>query len=151
MSYFSRRGWVTALVVLVLLNLASLAALWWGPPGRRGPHPRQAAGFIERELEFDAEQRRAYAELVRRHRRQTREALDRFHAARRSLFSDLGADSVDVAAATRAIGAGQARLEEINFEHFLQVRRLCRPDQEERFDRVIDEALRMMARPGPPP
>jgi len=152
-----------ALVVLVLLNLGSLSALWLnhkGPHPPRPPHPphsphggRSVAAFLERELDLSKAQREAFKKLRDAHHQAARALLKDMREQRQAFFDLLGSDTPDqvkMTALSQAIGHNQAALELATFNHFNQLRTLCDTTQKPIFDRVVHEALRMMA-PKPPP
>ncbi|MGZ3904989.1 MAG: hypothetical protein ACXVC6_14910, partial [Bacteroidia bacterium] len=48
----------------------------------------------------------------------------------------------------------QVQMELLTYDHFKKIRAICKPDQQKKFDEVINKALEMMGPPrpgGPPP
>lgn len=156
MALLEKKKFVLILLVLmIVLNLALLGWIWFGPDGHRGPGKGRARDFLIRELKLDAAQQKQYDVLIEKHHADLRPVQDEMRHTRDSLFDQLASATPDTAIAHRLetkIGTLQAKMERITFEHFQQVRAFCRPDQQKDFDRVIRDALRMMAPPqGPPP
>jgi hypothetical protein len=59
-------------------------------------------------------------------------------------------DQLQIQMLSQEIGKNQALLETVTFQHFTEVRKICTPEQQKKFDEIIREALRMMG-PSPPP
>jgi periplasmic protein CpxP/Spy len=150
------RWLVIAIVLLLLINLATVALLWTGRDKKQGGPPggEAAAEFIIRETQMDKAQQEQYRALVQTHRRNA-EALRRDMGQYKEQFFDLLqekniSDSVLRTAALKANSTSQ-ELDILTFRHFEEVRKLLRPEQQSAFDDIIKEALRMMGRPGHPP
>jgi periplasmic protein CpxP/Spy len=139
-----------AVVALLLLNLGTLALLWFGRP----PHPPKngdrppAAAFLVRELGLDAAQQVAYDRLRNEHRRE-RDSLQTILRDRRQLYFK-GVATGDTTG-IEAVAALERQMNRSTFEHFRRLRALCPPDQQIRLDQTLGEALRLMAQGGPPP
>jgi protein CpxP len=137
-----------AVLVLLLLNMGTLTFLWVNRP----PDPREAGPFqfLVRATEMDEAQQETYHQLRMEHRnaletyrsqnRQLREAMFQLLATRE-------ANSAEVQMLADSLGALRTKEELFTYEHFRQVRAICRPDQLQRFDAAIGEAVQSM---GPP-
>lgn len=140
-----------AVGLLLLLNLGTLAFMWMHrppPPESRGPFM-----FLVKATGMDEEQQAAYSQLRNVHRAQ----MDQFRAEnsrlRGSLFELLALQAEKAPEIQQMIDsiASNRRMEELTtFEHFRQVRAICRPDQQTKFDAAIGEAVQTLGphRPG---
>jgi len=143
-----------AVIGLLLLNLSILASFLFSP----GPRVRHISPVdrhepkwlvIER-LQLDEAQQRAYQVLIDAHRREHHALNDRCRDLKRMLYALLKQDTVD---STRAdsliaqVAETQRVLEQVNFRHFQQLRRICRPDQLSAFDALADELADIFTRP----
>ncbi len=156
MSTSAKNKFLTwAVILLLLANTATIAYFWLY---RKGPadHPRQgqgsAAAFLTGELALDAQQQKAYEELVRLHRLAAHPLRDSIRIARDAFFDLLKRDKVSdsaLQAAGRAVGDITGRLDLITFDHFRKVRVLCTDSQKIKFDSLLHRVLRMMGEPGP--
>lgn len=138
-----------AIAALLLLNAGTLTFLWVNRP----PNPREAGPFqfLVRATGMDEAQQEEYDKLRKEHRatletyrhqnKQVRETLFRLMATK-----EVNAPEVQILA--DSLGALRAKEELFTYEHFRQVRAICRPDQLPRFDAAIGEAVQSM---GPPP
>jgi hypothetical protein len=97
-----------------------------------------------------------FANLQREHFQKTKALHDHIRDLKRELFNELSVSAPDTVKAGRLaeeIGARQRELEKITFYHFLALKRLCVPEQQNKLDRLFDELVRMMdpqRRPPPP-
>lgn len=136
-----------AVVVLVLLNAATLAVLLLrGPGDPRHPEHEGPKAIIIQRLRFDADQVKAYEELIRDHRRQMGDLDERMMDLRRQLYA-LGDGEKD--SLIHLIATAQGEAERVNTEHFADIRSLCRSEQLTLFDQLTKD-LADYFRHGPP-
>jgi hypothetical protein len=142
-----------AVIGLLFLNLGLLAFLWFNNGQGR---PQQGLGkqaqtraldFLMDELKFDASQRAACSELLQTQRRDMDSLQNINRQNRNNLYDNL--KTGDSTAAV-AIGDVQRQVELAAFVYFRNIRALCREDQKAHFDRIIYDAMRMMAPLKPP-
>jgi len=144
------------IIVLLLINIGTLVFIWVKPsPGSAfPPHREDTFIFLTRELKLSTEQQHQYEQMRDEHHeameifnRRNRDLHDRFF----NLLSSPTVDSALVKSVVDSITANEQQEELITFYHFKHVRGICTPDQQKKFDEVINEALRMMAPKPPPP
>lgn len=149
-----RNTLLTAAVLLLLLaNVASIAIFWLGKDRQHGA-PERPDKFLIRELGFDARQQDQFMQLVAAHRQRAEQLREQVKDAKDDFFSLLEqpnvADSTKTGAATKASELTR-QLDLVTFEHFQQVRTLCKASQQKKFDAIIHDVLRNMGGPGPGP
>jgi Spy/CpxP family protein refolding chaperone len=154
-----------ALLLLLFLNTTLLVMLVFKHPGPHPPFPppppppfaqgqEGPRNFLVHELNMTDDQKTQYEKLIADHRASVGKIQEVIHGLRDSMSILLGKSSVDssqIKMLTNKIGNEQAQLEQATFFHFQQVRSICTPDQQLKFDSVIHEALRLMGPPPPPP
>lgn len=148
---------LTFLVGILLLTNIVLVVFFVGnrrqekQPRRGGDRSSVVREFLKDSIGFNEQQLAQYDEL----RQQNREIM-------RPLFEDLGnskmayykfinqpeGDSASQAAAA-LIGEKQKALDMAFFNHFRQVRALCTPEQQPRYDSMVQHVIRRMVA-GPP-
>src|SRR5215471_3131195 len=122
MTKSPRQKWLLLLVIILLLtNITTLSIFWFVKPKQRPtPQERQRMGtWIVKELEFDKDQEASYWKLRDSLVSQQRPIMDSMRAAKK-------------------------RLDFLTFQHFQQVRTLCRPDQLPKLDTVVKEIINRM-------
>lgn len=146
---------ITIIVILVLLNVATLAFMWHQQFNR----PRSAKVvdptlFLAKRLDFDQQQRHALRSI----RGQFREEMGRLEMEDRRLhhrFFDLvlqrPVDSLLVQQLADSIVHLRREMELRTHRHFVEIFDLLDIHQKERFDTVLHEALRAALPPPPPP
>lgn len=158
MSYFNRNKWWAVLILLlVALNIATLAAFWLlrdKQAVEKVPSKSPAIEYLVNELGLDSVQKEKLGLLKADHQQKMREIRSRNKAVKDALFSllkDSTATDSAVAKAARESVVYDVEAELVTFKHFREIRNLCNPEQKKKFDSVIAEVLRMMApRPGGP-
>lgn len=139
-----------SVVLLFLLNAGMIVFLFTARPLPPG-HDRRPDAFIIEQLQLDKEQQQSFAQLRMQHQNAIRSAQEedrRLHDVYFSLVKTDQPDKAKVDSLTSLIGAQRGVIETATFEHFHQLRNLCRPEQKKLFDNTIDEITRRMA---PPP
>lgn len=152
-----------AIIVLIVLNIGTLIFIYLNQPLKRlpfpPPHPREriqgqqprsnASEFIIHELGFNKEQEEKFIQLWEKHHEQEIKLHDSLHIVKNDFFNLLSTDNTEKAKIYAQIIGNLERERELNtFKHFKEVRKLCDAQQQEKFDRIIKDVLRMMA--GPP-
>ena len=139
-----------AVVALLILNAVTLTVLWFGhlhnrqtlPPLDRNGRTAPAA-FLIKELGFDEHQKAVYDRLRVAHRTSKDSLQQILREEREAYFKGI---STNDTSKIGVIGEIQKESDRITFVHFQEVRTLCRPDQQVKFDAVIGEVLKMMGR-----
>ena len=154
MNYFKRsKWWAIAFIVLLIMDVASLAAVWLLKEKRPAPRP-EVAEFLARELGFDSLQKQELFNLRAEHQQQARALRGKTREAKDALFALLKEAFVPdsmLAKAAEASSVNDRQLDILTFRHLQKIRELCTPEQQKKFDAVIHEVLRSMGPPMPPP
>lgn len=138
-----------AVIILIIANVALLATIWLF-------HHRQTrhvspAEFLVKELKFDDKQKDQLHQLANEHHRQAEKIQMQIRDARDSFFQMLKQPEINDSAKKIMSANIAAKLQELDlltFDHFKQVRSICSPDQQKKFDEIIQNVLQMMAPPN---
>jgi len=142
------------IIILLIINICTLGFIWthhhMGPPPPHD-HGGNAGDFLQHELKLNDQQQKQFDQLRDEHHEEAEQLQKEGRELHRKFFDLLHstADSATVLQLAASIADNQKQMEMMTFNHFKKVRALCTPDQQKRFDEVIDEAMRMMA-PKPP-
>ena len=143
------------IVVLILINIGTLAFMWFNKPMFRQPdRPTFAPGFLVKELELSGSQQKDYLSLRNSHRMMLRQLQERDKTLHTRFFDQLFSeipDSKRVAALADSIAENRKKMEVLTYEHFMQVRQMLTPEQQKKFQEIFDEVIRMVLPPPPPP
>ncbi|MFD2932369.1 periplasmic heavy metal sensor [Spirosoma flavum] len=151
-----------AVIGLLLLNLLTVGLLvvkpmsFWPPHPDHRPEPPSTEGpaaiIIER-LHFNSDQQKLYRQLVTSHQNQTRLLNDQMAQLYRDYYGLLASvqpNSERANALSEQIASNQQAQAELNFDHFKQIRRLCRPGQQVSFNNLVRDLARLFSRQHPP-
>lgn len=155
MTKSPRQKWLLLLVIILLLtNITTLSIFWFVKPKKAGPTDRPRMGtWIVNELKLDKDQEAAYWKLRDSLVSQQRPIMDSMRAAKKRFYEQVSNpnvnDSVLEANSNKTL-ALQKRLDFLTFQHFQQVRTLCRPEQLPKLDTVVKEIINRMTSPRRP-
>lgn len=165
MNYFSKnRIWGLAVLLLVLVNIATLVTFWimkgTNPFNQEGPR-KEVVDFIVTELKLDSSQKKQFIFLKEEHQQQIRTIKDSIRKAKDDLFGllkDPNASEESIASASKITAALEAEIDQVTFRHFQKLRKICSPEQQKKFDEIIDRVVHSIGSgqpggrpPGPPP
>ena len=161
MDYFSKQKVIVwSIVVLVILNLGTLATLWIGhfqgsekriSQGRGVPD--HVSNFLSRELNFDADQKKEFKILQSRQVAQMDTFQKEVNTCKRQMMDELlkaSPDSARVKELAAEVGDKEALKARLVFKHLEEIKSICRANQKERFDSIISDLLAVMKPPNHP-
>lgn len=149
-----------AVVGLFIINIGILLFLFLrNPIHPDGDRPIQKKGgpkniIIER-LNFDKEQIVQYEKLINLHQQSVKELNGQIRETKNQLYSTLASDAVSSKnSLENKLGGLQKQIESVHYDHFAEIKRLCKPEQIEKFNSLTLELAKFFA-PGrksqPPP
>lgn len=144
-----------AIAVLVVLNISTLTFIWIGHKNAMTPRgPAGAFDFLAKELKLDDTQLKQFDEMYKTLHEEAAQIREKNHAMHHRFFDLLHTqnDSASVKQLADSMAFYQVQMELLTYNHFKKIRAICRPEQQRKFDEVINKALEMMGpRPGGPP
>lgn len=146
---------LTGLVILLLLiNITTIAGIWKLIDPRTltmmPPPPPSPKDFIISKLNLDDDQQKVFEELRKEHFEQMRGLQEQIRDEKDAMYDLLKSSSPDTVQTYLHIARimqSEERLERITFEHFRKVRAICNQEQQQHFDAIIDQVMRMVMRP----
>ena len=163
MSYFQKNHWYKWMFIgLVILNICTLGIIWsqngtpipkFGKSDRvPGDRKHQADMYLLDQLEYNEAQRTAFFDLTQQHMLQMNSIHEGIRKSKQAFYEVLDQADVDssrVVELSEEVARWQVKLEQRTFYHFKAIRDLGTPEQQEKFDRVILSALKMIGNPPP--
>ncbi|WP_332452945.1 hypothetical protein [Chryseobacterium aquaticum] len=142
------RFYIFIIIGLLISNMLLVAfILLKKPPQHSGPR-----NLIIERLKFDENQIQQYDELISQHRMQIREKRHEMTDLKTRYYSLLKSeDNKNGDSLINEIGKLSMETEKINYKHFQDIKRICRPDQMKNFDNLIDDFENLFNRPDKPP
>ncbi|WPV69975.1 hypothetical protein [Chitinophaga sp. LS1] len=148
-----------AVVGLLVLNLGTLAFLFFTRPypmdePERNFHRDGPKRIIIERLHFDNGQVAQYEMLIAAHRKRIGELDDQIRQAKNYLYSSLAEVSIWQRDSLMVrLGELQQQVESTHYEHLVEIKKLCRPEQLPYF-KLLSRDFAKLFRPGkiiPPP
>lgn len=153
MSTGTKNKLLTWLVVLLLVANTATIAFFWLNRGKRPAEPKGSPReFLSKELNFDAKQQEQLKELVAEHRAAAEKIRPEIRKAKEAFFELIKqpgiSDSTRLAAA-KAVSSQTEALDLLTFDHFKKIRSICTPGQQQQFDNIVQDVIRMLGQPRP--
>lgn len=155
MDIFKQNRYLILVVVfLVILNLTTLTMMWFGRPQRPALYeemhrPEQEQEQIHRllkdELGFDDKQAAQYLRLRREHRDRVQELGKDIHRIKKIMFDEVLKDDPKPTLSDSLLKLTQekqAQIEQLTFKHFLDIKKLCKPEQRDKLKLLMHELFR---------
>ena len=144
------------IAVLVVLNLATLAFMWFNRPGREGlgRHEGEAASFLVKELGLSAEQQKEYQQLRQEHREILNQLTEQDKVLHQQFFELLLMEVPDTAKVhlfANVIAMNRNQMELVTYDHFSRINKIPTPDQQKKFKLIFKDVLKMVLPPPLPP
>ena len=143
------------IIILILLNLGAVTFLWLGrPKPEEMPGRGDAAELLRHELALTPQQQDEFRKNRDIHHEKLM-VLQEQDRKLHELFFDLiflpNRDTVAVQRLADSISMLRKQMEMITFEHFMHLRKILTPVQDEKFRLVFRQAIeRVMPPQGPP-
>ncbi len=135
------------LTVIILGLLISNAILFFmflkGPKLQREPK-----NVIINKLHLDEDQVKNYEVFIQKHRKAVKDNEETMSKLRNDLYQNLKYDqkNIKIDSFLTKIAKQQYIAEEINYQHFLEIKDLCKPSQQKDFDELINEIPDLFSR-----
>ncbi|MEZ4690304.1 MAG: hypothetical protein R3A12_09035 [Ignavibacteria bacterium] len=149
-----------AVIGLILINLVLLTFLFLRkppphPPDRQPPlsERRGPAEMIIKELHFDKDQVSQYEKLIDVHKNTIKELDDSIRITKNDLYKTLENDNTsEKDSLVNRLSNLQKQIETVHYDHFADIKKICRPDQINYFNELISKLAEFFSpKKGPPP
>jgi periplasmic protein CpxP/Spy len=143
------------IIGLLLLNFATLGFLLFsGPKGHKRPHDgpegkHEPKEIIIKKLHFDANQQKEYDKLIEWHKAEIVNLDGNLRDAKNELYAQLKQPQVDIKIKDSllvVININQKQIEATHFKHFEDIKKLCKPEQQEYFNDLTEELGKLFSR-----
>ena len=125
-----------SVIGLILLNISLIVFISLHQP----PHPpKEMHPYLKHEgpkqliidqLHFDEQQINAYEKLIDEHQELIKSLDKNIRAAKNNLYAELNKDNSSIKdSIIQSISAYQSQIELTHYNHFLEIKKLCKPNQ----------------------
>lgn len=139
-----------SVIGLLFLNIGVICFLYFSRPTDRNdrfnPKPRE---IISEKLHFDSNQIKSYDQLIEIHKFKIDSLNTKSKELKFELYSQLKLATINNAEKNRLINElinNQKEIENTYFQHFLDIKSLCKKDQIEAFNSLTDELGKMFSK-----
>lgn len=155
MDVFKQKKYLWFVVILlVLMNLTILMLLLVGRPDGKRPHikpidPIEEKNRIQQllkdELGFDEMQVEQYLNMRQEHRKQVSLLQNEIRQIKKQMYDEVLQDKPQLMLPDSLLTIAQEKqvqIEQITFQHFLDLKKLCNQEQQDKLRLLIDEFFR---------
>lgn len=136
-------------IAIVLLLLCNIMLLWQNnKEHQKGEGPRQE---IITQLNLDEQQITKYDFLIKQHRHQIHKKEEEIRQLKKALYQSLVDSSLKRDSLLESISEQQRAVELINLQHFEEIGRLCRPEQQANYKALVQDLSDLFMHKKPPP
>ena len=143
---------LATVVVLLIVNIATLTFLWMQYRRPSEPAPGMAArDFIVKEVGLTLSQQQQYDSLRKIHRKSVIGLNDENKRLHDQMFENVGAtaiDSIMLDSMAYKLSQNEVKRQKITLYHFRELRKILTVEQQSKFDNILKEALKIIGRPA---
>ena len=137
------------ILLLFIINIVTLVFFMTkGPKDKMLPRKLPMAIIIEK-LHFDTHQIAAYEKLISLHRKKIDEKDKTIKNLKNELYKQLAnpENKTKIDSLVNQIALQQSTIEKIHFNHFLDIKKICKQDQLKDFNDLTQELSRIFSKP----
>lgn len=136
------------IVSLLAINLATVGSIWFNhPPHKMPPPPPDVICFLNDKLQLSDEQKNQMISLKEQHLNLIHNLMDKnksLHNRFFSLIKNADASESMVQSLADSIAIIQSAMDISTYNHLKDLKNICTPEQQKKFDMVLNDATRMM-------
>ena len=140
--------------ILLLSNLALVAFFVFNRPGKKEVKRERPGGYmkeaLKNEVGFNDQQLARFEDMAAKHKEQMRPLFEDISKTKESFYKLLtqpGTPDSTLNISAREIGERQRLLDLKIFTHFQNIRELCTPEQQTKFDTLVQRVVHKMIFP----
>lgn len=143
---------VFIVAIVILMNIVLIGFLFTN--NERGPRHRvEPKEIIIEKLHFNASQIAVYEKTIRQHQQKIHDLDDAIREQKNLLYSMLpekNADTKKVDSIINHIAQLQKEIEHTHYNHFLEIKKICTPEQLQDYDALTEELSQLFSHPKRP-
>lgn len=132
-----------------ILLLSNVLILGWMFYGRKDfKRPEGPKKVIAERLDFDQNQMKQYESLIRTHQIEIGDLESRIFREKNAYYSSINSgDSLSKAAHEANLGRLQIQIERVNYQHFLEIKKICKLEQMPLYDALLADLAHFFTKP----
>lgn len=139
-------------LLLIITNLVVLAFYFFGKKKNHkfNQKRRNPQEIIIQQLAFDKAQQAEFKIIIEEHQTALKKYTSELHQTKNALFKSLGASPLNTDSLMDRINTCHLKIEETHFNHFLSIKKICKPEQLGAYNELSKNLARLFAPPGRP-
>ena len=134
------------IILLVILNILLVLFIFL----RKPPRPEGPKNIIIERLHFDQRQIDEYELLIDQHRKDIQQNEEEMMILKSALYETLlNENAVEKDSLVKLIGKKQEEAEMINYNHFADIKKICKSDQQKDFKALVHDLGRLFSHKKP--
>lgn len=139
-----------SVIALILINIATLAFFFF-----KGPRPmgkKNPKEIVIEKLHFDENQVASYDALINIHSEEVKSLNDAILKTKNNLYSELSKtdNKTVIDSLLMQLATQQGEIEKTHFNHFLAIKKICKPEQIEDYNALTKELSKIFSPKLPP-
>jgi periplasmic protein CpxP/Spy len=130
--------------IALIINAATLIFFWYNRPPQEGRSGAKPGDLLIKELKMDDQQVTQFNLLRDQHHKAHDSLLQLITNQRQLLYNQKQAANDTI---LQKIGLLQAEIEHITYAHFMGVRKICTPEQQIQWDRLLEKTVQNILTP----
>ncbi|HEX7365475.1 MAG TPA: hypothetical protein VF273_00180 [Pelobium sp.] len=141
-----------AVIALFVLNMATIGFLVFTNPAIHSNNNEGPKNIIIKKLHFNEAQTEQYQLLIDEHQEQMRALRNQLKETKQELYSTLNHQNLVLSdSLISKIALINTEIEKLNYHHFEQIKKLCKPDQQKYFATLTAELSSLFSPDKNPP
>jgi len=142
----NKAKFLSIIVILLLVSNGVLLYFLMDKPSR----PEGPKAIIIEQLHFDTKQIKTYELLIQKHRSQINREEQQIRQLKQDLYQELNKAVSQKDSIIAELVFHQKRVEDIHYEHFEDIKAICKPKQLMYFSQLTKELAKLFSHKGPP-
>lgn len=139
------RNFVIAILIINMVIISYLLINSNGFPRNLPPKPRE---IVIEKLDFDTNQIKEYDRTITKHQNKIRNLDDSIRIAKNELYTKLKSSSSKITtndSLINQINNYQKEIEITHYNHFIEIKKICKPEQLEKFNALTEELSKIFS------
>lgn len=133
-----------AVILLLLINLTTLFLIFTRPP--KPEHHQEPKQVIIEKLDLDNKQVKEFEVLIEEHKKKINREDVKLRRLKKEIYKTLSTDEFSLKdSLINELSIVQRSIENIHYEHFKALKKLCKPEQIEKFNDLTEELARLFS------
>ncbi|MQP24232.1 periplasmic heavy metal sensor [Flavobacterium sp. LMO8] len=138
-----------AVIALFLINIITLSFLFFKGPRPDGRPKHSPSEIVIDILDFDEQQIIEYKKLIDKHSSQINDLDQKINETKNRLYLELASKENDSKkdSILTILNKYTSEVEQVHFDHFLEIKKLCKPEQLDNYNKLILDLSSIFAPP----